>query len=289
MARPLSAMLCRDADIDFAAPTAQQTAAFEELRRRVATPPILALPKVGQPYRLEIYPSQYQVGCTLLQRQDDDAWMRVGYWSKTLNLAEQNYCATERECLATVWSMRTLLPYLEGTRFTVRTDHDALRLILNLTDSTGRLARWRLLLSEFDFDIDYIPGRRNSVSDAMSRLLALRSPSQSTPIETDVPTFSVEERCNPSCTHLKVLMTAKADDPHPNILDPDLRGQASRHDHAQDQEGPEKDEVDEEEVDFDVFEFDIARQDDSVPDPEDPSYTLSSFLDVLTTEMCNVS
>ena len=105
--------------------------------------------------------------------------------------------------------------------------------------------------------------------DAMSRLLALRSLSQLRHIETDVQTLSVEERCNPSCTHPKVLMTAQADDPHPDILDPDLRGQASRHDHAQYQEGPEKDEIDEDEADFDVFDFDIARQDDSVPDPED--------------------
>ena len=40
VARPPSAMLCKDADIHFAAPTAEQTDAFEELRRRVASPPI---------------------------------------------------------------------------------------------------------------------------------------------------------------------------------------------------------------------------------------------------------
>ena len=64
-------------------------------------------------------------------------------------------------------------------------------------------------------------------------------------------------------------MTAQADGPHPDIMEPDLRCQASRHDHAKDQEGPEMDDVDEDEADFAVFDFDIAHQDDSVPDPED--------------------
>ena len=58
--------------------------------------------------------------------------------------------------------------------------------------------------------------------DATSRLLAPRSPSQSRPIETDVPALSVGEPCNPNCTHPKVLMTAQADGPHPDIMEPDL-------------------------------------------------------------------
>lgn len=159
MARPRSAILRKDADIAFAGQTVKQTVAFEEPRRRGKSPPRLALPKFIQPYRLETDPSQYQFDCTLLQHQQDDTLLAVGFSPKTLKFAEQTYCVTECECVAIVRSMRTLCVYLEGTRFAIRTEHDALRWILNLTDSTVRLAPSRLLLSEFD--IAYVVRRVN--------------------------------------------------------------------------------------------------------------------------------
>lgn len=235
-----------------------------ELRRRVASPPIIAVPKVGQPYWLEKDASQYR--CTLLQRQHDDTWLPVGFFTKTLNF---NYCATERECLSIVWRMRQLRPYLEGTLLTVPTDNDAPRWVFNSTDSIGRLARWRLSLLQFDYDIDHNSRWVNSVPVAIYRLLALRASSASTPIETDIPTLSVEERANPSCMHSTVLMTSMADVQRPNIMEPDLRSQASVRDYARDQKVPEYDEVNEDEAAFDVFQFDITRQDDCVPEPED--------------------
>ena len=67
--------------------------------------------------------------------------------------AEKNYLPTERECQAVVWAITSLRPYIEGTSFTVRTDHDSLRWLMNLTESSGRLTRWRLRLAEFDFAI----------------------------------------------------------------------------------------------------------------------------------------
>ena len=206
--RPMSSMLYKDAEPDFGNPTEAQLTSFETLKEELVTPPILALPKLGKPYRLETEASAYQVGCSLLQLEDDDTWHRIGYWAKSLNPAERNYCATEHESYTIVWGMQQLRPYQEGVRFTVRTDHDSLRWILNLTNFIGRLARWRMLLSEFDYEIDYIPGRVNSVPDAMSRLL--------TPGEdkiqfgTDVPVFDVDEPCTSSCTHAKILVTTRA-------------------------------------------------------------------------------
>ena len=82
----------------------------------------------------------YQLGFKLLQEHDGaNDWRPVGYWSYYLNDSERNYSTTERKCFAVVWAVRTLRPYVEGTRFTVRTDHDALRWLMSLTESSGRL------------------------------------------------------------------------------------------------------------------------------------------------------
>ena len=94
------------------------------------------------------------------------------YWSYSLSDSERNYSATERECLAVVWAVRTLRPYVEGTKFTVRTGHDALRWLMSLTETSGRLTRWRLRLAENDFTIQYRPGRVHQVPDALSRLVS---------------------------------------------------------------------------------------------------------------------
>jgi len=58
--------------------------------------------------------SSYQLGASLLQQQDEESpnvWTPIGYWSKSLNDAERNYSATERECYSVVWAITILRPY----------------------------------------------------------------------------------------------------------------------------------------------------------------------------------
>lgn len=64
--------------------------------------------------------------------------------------------------------MIKLRTYLEGTRFTARTDQDALRWILNLSDATDQAQRWQLCVSEFAFDIVHPTGITHQVADALS-------------------------------------------------------------------------------------------------------------------------
>lgn len=64
-----------------------------------------------------------------------------------------------------VWAVLRLRPYLEGVSFTFRTDHEALRWILNMADLTGKLARWRLSLSELEFDVFHRFGIKHQAPD----------------------------------------------------------------------------------------------------------------------------
>ncbi|CDF39938.1 unnamed protein product [Chondrus crispus] len=220
IARPLTDMTRKGADPDFYNPTEAQLNAFDNLKRCMIAPPILALPRYGRPYMIDTDASAYQLGCTLLQEHDQpNDWRPVGYWSYSLKDSERNYSATERECFAVVWAVRTQRPYVEGTKFTVRTDHEALRWLMSLTESSGRLNRWRLRLAEYDFTIQYRPGRVHQVPDALSRLVSPRvadDPRPTVEVDDDIPTFDggttvrdvsnelADRVCTASCDHQAV-------------------------------------------------------------------------------------
>ena len=195
IASPLSDMFKKDSEIDWdqpIVPTEEQQEAFDALKQKLVEPPILALPQPGRPYMIDCDASKYGIGAVLLQQQDatqPTEWATVGYYSKTLSREQRNYSATERECLAVVWAVLKLRPYLEGSHFIVRTDHNALRWMMTLNDPTGRLMRWRLRLLEFDYEVMYRPGRVHQVPDALSRLIRDEKDDSESDIDDELPTF----------------------------------------------------------------------------------------------------
>jgi transposase InsO family protein len=200
IAAPLNVLLRKGEKTVLDVLTEEQAKAFETLRTALLNPPILALPRLEGMFTLDTDASDTQLGCCLLQKQPDGKDLPVGYWSRGLTPAERNYSTTEKECLAIVWSVLHLRPYLEGKRFLIRTDHHSLRWILNLSDAQGRLARWRLRLSEFDYEVQHTPGAGHHGADVMSRLQSekkeIAEPSE--PVDVDVPCFVIEDTPDPS-------------------------------------------------------------------------------------------
>ena len=74
--------------------------------------------------------------------------------------------------------------YLLGYKFTFHIDHDALKYMVNKPQLSGRIARWVLLLEEFDFDVDVRPGKKNVNANFLSRLSKEASP---TSIDDNLP------------------------------------------------------------------------------------------------------
>jgi RNase H-like domain found in reverse transcriptase len=92
----------------------------------LTSPPTLALPKQGLEYILDTDATENQLSACLQQRDEHDILHLIGYWSRQLSPTGRRYHITEKESYAVYWAVKLLRPYLEGNRFTVRTDHTAL-------------------------------------------------------------------------------------------------------------------------------------------------------------------
>ena len=94
----------------------------------------------------------------------------VAYASRSLNKPEKNYCTIEKELLAIVWAVKHFRPYLFGKKFKIFTDHKPLIYLFGMTNPSSRLTKFRIILEEYDFEIQYIKGKDNVVADALSRI-----------------------------------------------------------------------------------------------------------------------
>ena len=188
-AHPLNALLRKGRPGDLESFGEKEKAAFKALVDEIIEPPILALPRRGLPYSIDTDASKYQLGAALFQTHLNEERKPIGFFSRTLIDAELNYSVSEQECLAVVWALTTLRPYLQGENFIVHTDHSSLRWLMNINDPSGRLMRWRLRLSEFDFEVQYKKGKANTQADALSRLQTLGETTAS--VDDAIPCFII--------------------------------------------------------------------------------------------------
>jgi len=76
-----------------------QQLAFDKLKWRVSSEPVLAIPIDNTPYHLETDASDYALGAILSQKQDNK-WHPIAFLSKSLNKAGRNYKIYNKEMLA---------------------------------------------------------------------------------------------------------------------------------------------------------------------------------------------
>lgn len=145
-----------------------QTTAYNEIRRALATQPLLYHPDWSRPFVLQTDGSLAGIGCALIQRQGDID-MPITYLSRSLHPNERNWTIREIEGLAVVWSCDLLRPYLIGKEFIIETDHASLQWIMQ-AQAPARLVRWAMRLNEFEFTIKHRKGKLNVLADPLSRL-----------------------------------------------------------------------------------------------------------------------
>jgi transposase InsO family protein len=109
--------------------------------------------------------SSIGAGAVLTQEHNGQLFP-VSYASWLFTPTQQRYSTTERELLALVLSVRKWKTFFLDRKFRAKTDHKA---IMKLHDPYGRIARWHAELAQFNFKIEYIPGKMNSIADTLSR------------------------------------------------------------------------------------------------------------------------
>lgn len=143
---------------------------FNKLKEKLSSFPVVHIPDFSKKFIVVTDASDVAMGAVLMQ--DIDGHKRViEYASKMFNKAQRNYSTIEKEANAIVFALKKWQVYLEGKPFSIQSDHRPLTWLLSKKDCVGKLARWALLLQEFDIEeIRHIKGNENVVADALSRI-----------------------------------------------------------------------------------------------------------------------
>ena len=141
--------------------------AFEALKDRLTSPPVLAYPVLA--FVLHTDASGVGLWAVLEQEQEDGKLHPVSHASRTLSKHESKYGITDLEALGVVWACKHFRAYLLGHHCVVYTDHAPLKAMLRAKHQSGKPARCAGIISELDLDIQYRPGRKHSNADALSR------------------------------------------------------------------------------------------------------------------------
>ncbi len=152
------------------------------MKRALCSAPILRTPDFTKPFLVATDASNVAIGGVLSQLDENNKEYVISYASRSLTKSEINYSVTSREMLAVYWCLGQFRPYIYGKKFTLQTDHTALRSILSAQDMNGQAARWQMALADYEFDVIHRPGVQHGNADAMSRLVFTYSGANKDPI-----------------------------------------------------------------------------------------------------------
>ena len=136
VAQPLHQLTAKGVPFDW---TVESETAFQALKTRLVTPPVLVYPCFTKNFMLETDALIQGLGAVLSEVQEDGKLHPVAYASRALNPSEKNYSATELETLAVVWAVTHFHSHLYRNKVT---DHSAVKAVLETPNPMGNHARW---------------------------------------------------------------------------------------------------------------------------------------------------
>lgn len=148
--------------------TEASTSAFNIIKDKLTTAPVLILPDLNKVFQLEIDALIIGIGAVLSQ---DGRPMT--FHSEKLSEARKKWSTYELELYAVVRAIKHLEHYLFHKEFVLLTDHQALKFINSQRDLNRIHARWISYLQQLTFVIKHKSGYLNKVADALSQRASL--------------------------------------------------------------------------------------------------------------------
>ena len=161
---------------------------FELLKECLLKEPILVYPDTDKPYTLYTDASKYSWAGVLTQRyvhelegKEKEVFHPITYLSGLFRGSQLNWATLTKEAYAIYICVRKLDYYLAGAQTTLRSDHLPLKKFLKQRTGNSKVNNWALSMEEYDITFEYIKGIKNTLADAMSRLVHIDPTFQLTP------------------------------------------------------------------------------------------------------------
>ena len=150
IAAPLTRLTRKDVAFEW---TEECEQSFQELKKRLTTAPVLALPDNAGNFVIYSDASLRGLGCVLMQHD-----RVIAYASRQLKKHEQNYPVHDLELAAVVFALKIWRHYLYGETCQIFTDHKSLKYFFTQKELNMRQRRWLELIKDYDCTIEYHPG-----------------------------------------------------------------------------------------------------------------------------------
>ena len=169
---PLNQLLQKDAKWSWTPDCAQ---AFTAAKQALNSSTVLAHYDPSLPITLAGDASAYGIDSVISHTLPDGSEKPIAFASQTLSPSEKNYCQLEKEALSLVFGVKKFHQYLYGRKFTLITDHKPLLAILGPKKgipplAAARLQRWSILLSAYNYDIQFKSTSAHANADGLSHL-----------------------------------------------------------------------------------------------------------------------
>ena len=142
---------------------------FLKVKKKLASPPIIAFPDWSKEFILITDASDVAVGGVIMQCTDDGGQKIVAACSHKFSDTEKRWSTIERECYGLIYSIRKFNYFLEARHFFIRTDHKPLVYLNQRQYKNAKIQRWQQELQRYSFTICHIPGKDNGIADLLSR------------------------------------------------------------------------------------------------------------------------
>ena len=156
--------------------TSEHDVIFTRLKERLTSSDTLVHYDDSEQLVIATDASDIGLGAVLMHRFPDGSERPIAFASRLLSDCEQRYAAIDKEALAIIYAVNDKFQqYVMGRRFILKTDHRPLERLLGAKTqlpklAAGRLARWAMTLSMYDYEIMYHDAGSNTQADMLSRL-----------------------------------------------------------------------------------------------------------------------